>query len=197
VMAGPDGSVVIPTLIRSGHPQPAHALPEVARRFGIDRSPLDVQEARDARWLQACIWPSDGERHERLAGAIALGRSSALDLRRGDANEMLIDVLADLDRDIRPVVFHSWVVSYFDGDARRRFADTVRAMVVEHDGAWISAEGPNVVPGLAAPALPDDAGATLREATVWHLTTCENGVATNRAIARSQAHCRWIEWLAD
>jgi hypothetical protein len=198
VMAGPAGSsVVIPTVIRSGHPRPARAIPEVARRFGIDRSPLDVPEPRDARWLQACIWPSDSERHERLAGAIALARASALDLRRGDANEMLVDVLAELDRDIRPVVFHSWVVSYFDGEARRRFANIVRAMVVECDGAWISAEGPNVVPGLEAPALPNDADATLREATVWHLTTRDNGVAKSRAIARSHAHCRWIEWLAD
>jgi hypothetical protein len=197
VMAGPVGDVVIPAAIRSGHPQPTSTIPEVARRFGIDRSPLDVQEPRDARWLQACIWPSDTERHERLAGAIALARATALDLRRGDANEMLSGVLADLDRDIRPVVFHSWVVSYFDGDARRRFAEAVRVMVVERDGAWISAEGPNVVPGLAAPALPNDADAALREATVWHLTTRDDGVATTRAIARSHPHCRWIEWLAD
>jgi hypothetical protein len=167
--------------------------PPIARRVGLDRSPLDVRVARDARWLQACIWPSDLARHERLAAAVAIARVELLDLRAGDANALLAEVLAAIPADVRPVVFHSWVVSYFDGDGRRRFADAVRAMVAERDGAWISAEGPGVVPGLAAPPLPAGADAVLREATVWHLTTRDG----RRALARSHPHCRWIDWLAD
>ncbi len=109
--------------------------------------------------------------------------------------DVLDDVLDEIGPDLRPVVFHSWVVSYFDGQARRRFVDAVRAMVADRDGAWISAEGPNVVPGLAAPTLPDDADATRREATIWHLTTRRDGAVVSDAIARSHPHCRWIEWL--
>ena len=199
VTAGAGSEVVIPATVRSNGPL-RFTIPPIERRIGIDRAPLDVRDLHDARWLQACVWPSDRERHRRLAGAIALARRAALDLRRGDANALLADVVAGLDPGVRPVVFHSWVVSYFDGDARRRFVDAVRALVAERDGAWISAEGPNVVPGLPAPPLPATPtgmpDATMREATVWHLTTRDGAQTSTRVLARSHPHCRWIDALA-
>ena len=158
-IAGPPSDVLVSTDIVSGRPDIARDVPPIVRRIGIDRSPLDANDPRDARWLQACVWPGDAARHARLAAALDAARSTWLDIRRGDAADLLDDVLAGLGPDPRPVVFHSWVVSYFDGQARRRFVDAVRAMVADRDGAWISAEGPNVVPGLAAPPLPDDADA--------------------------------------
>lgn len=193
--AGPHSDVVVRSDITEGDP-PRGPMPVIAQRFGIDRSPLDVRDARDARWLRACVWPSDIQRHERLAAAIALARDTPPTLIAGDANERLPRVLARVDPAHRPVLFHSWVVSYFDRDARRHFADAARAMVVEHDGVWISAESPGIVPGLAPPALPDDASVMLREATVWHVTTRQDGRAISHCIARSHPHCRWIEWLA-
>ena len=190
-IVGPESDVAIATDIVSGWPPCDEPAPPIVARHGVDRSPLDVHDPRDARWLRACVWPSDRERHRRLAAAIGLARSNRLDVKRADAVEGLASVLASLDRSIRPVVFHSWVVSYFDGETRRRFVDDVRAMLAERDGAWVSAEGPGVVPGLAAPPLPPDADATLREATVWHVTTRNGG----GAVARSHPHGRWIAWL--
>jgi hypothetical protein len=201
---GPTSDVVVPTSITAGDPDAngPRSIPPIAMRFGIDLSPLDVHDARDARWLQACVWPSDADRHARLAAALALARTSTFDIRRGDANEQLIDVLAAIDRNVRPVVFHSWVLSYFEREARQRFSDAVRAMIVERDGAWISAEGPRVIAGLDPPVLADDADPARREATLWHVTTRDAGSANapttkTRVVARSHPHCRWIEWLAD
>ncbi len=195
-VVGPASEVVIAADVMSGEPHVHRAMPPIARRVGIDRAPLDVRDERDARWLRACVWPSDAARHARLAAALAIARGETLDIRRGDAVDVLAGVVDELPTDVRPVVFHSWVVSYFDGASRRRFVDAVRAMVADRDGAWVSAEGPNVVPGLAAPPLPDDADATRREATLWHLTTRRDGLVAHEAIARTHPHGRWIEWLA-
>ncbi len=195
-VVGPDVEPTIRSDIVSGRPDAARPMPPIARRIGLDRSPLDVRDERDARWLRACVWPSDASRHARLAAALALARDASLDIRSGDAIETLAGALDGIDRDVRPVVFHSWVLSYFDGASRRRFADVVRAMVADRDGAWISGEGPDVVPGLVAPPLPHDADATRREATLWHRTSLRDGVVATDAIARSHPHGRWIEWLA-
>lgn len=180
------------------------SMPAIAGRFGIDLALLDVRDARDTRWLQACVWPSEVERHARLAGAIELARemrrstekSTALDLRRGNANDLLSTIVDGIDGAVRPVVFHSWVVSYFEREARTRFAEEARAIVVERDGVWISAEAAGVVPGLAAPALADDPSPARREATLWHVTTRNaDGACEVRTMARTHPHCRWIEWL--
>lgn len=195
---GPDSPVVIPAAFEAGaFPSDRGAMPAIVERSGIDLAPLDVHHARDARWLRACVWPSDVERHSRLSNAIAFARETTLDLHRGDVNDRLIAIVEGLDRDVRPVVFHSWVVSYFDHAARTRFAEAARAIVTERDGVWISAEASGVVPGLDAPALPDDASPARREATIWHLTTrSAEGACEVRTMARTHPHCRWIEWLA-
>jgi hypothetical protein len=46
-------------------------LPPLSTRLGLDRSPLDVRDPDNARWLEACVWPSDQQRRLRLKTAIA------------------------------------------------------------------------------------------------------------------------------
>ncbi len=195
---GPESPVEIAAMFEAdAFPFGRAAMPAIVERCGIDLAPLDVHDARDARWLRACVWPSDVERHARLAGSIAIARDASIELHRGDATDRLTAIVDRLDRDVRPVVFHSWVVSYFERAARTQFVEAVRAIVIERDGVWISAESAGVVPGLDAPALTDDAAPERREATLWHLTTRNvKGACEVRTMARSQAHCRWIEWLA-
>ena len=219
---GSDSAVVIPAAFEGDvSVLDGTEMPAIVGRFGIDLEPLDVRDPRDARWLGACVWPSEVERHVRLAGAIALARGVGenparpaganrppgpmqhatrevgLDLRRGDAIDLLPGIVAAIARDVRPVVFHSWAVSYFDREARTRFAEVVRAIVLERDGVWISAEATAVVPGLDAPALAADTLPERREATLWHVTTrSADGACKVRTMARSHPHCRWIEWLA-
>ena len=196
--AGPSSDVVIDARIDGGDPFADEPLtmPTIARRIGIDLSPLDFHDARDARWLRACTWPGDTDRDARLVAALDLARTTRLELHRGAATDVLDAVLADIDTSLRPVVFHSWVVSYFDQAAKHRLVERLRAMVNDRDGAWISAEGPQVVPGLAPPPLEADASTARREATLWHLTTRDRDRAVVRVIARSHPHGRWIEWLA-
>src|SRR3954468_10514984 len=45
---------------------PARAMPEVVARIGVDRDPVDVTDADDARWLRACLPPDQPERVAKL-----------------------------------------------------------------------------------------------------------------------------------
>src|SRR5436190_361975 len=56
--SGPaDAAVRIECTVRGGRPPIAPRLPEIAARLGLDRSPIDLTDERDARWMLACIWP--------------------------------------------------------------------------------------------------------------------------------------------
>jgi hypothetical protein len=46
-------------------------LPEIVSRLGYDLSPIDVSELDGARWLEACVWPREHVRLNRLSQAIA------------------------------------------------------------------------------------------------------------------------------
>ena len=172
--------------------------PKIAGRIGLDLAPLNVSRDIDARWLRACVWPSETVRKERLDNAIDEAKRASLTLVAGDADAKLDGVLETLPASLRPVLFHSWALSYFDQAARLRFAKQMRELVAERDAVWISAESAGVVPGLAAPLPPDGASAARREATLWHLTTRDtHGVPQTRPLARSHPHCAWIEWLDE
>jgi hypothetical protein len=60
---GPAGSpVLIHCEVVGGHPPISAELPPLAARMGLDRSPIDLADADDARWLLACVWPDTGRR---------------------------------------------------------------------------------------------------------------------------------------
>ena len=56
-----------------------------ARAIGLDISPIDVRDEEAVRWLEACVWPDQAERFERLVAAIAIARKTPPDVRQGDA----------------------------------------------------------------------------------------------------------------
>jgi hypothetical protein len=157
-------------------PIPAR-VPEVAWRAGLDLNPLDVTDDADVRWLECLIWPGETGRRERLAAAIETARSDPPPVHRGD----LLTDLPALARQAPPgptlVVYHSAVLAYVAPEQRSRFAETVAGL----NAAWLSNEGPDVLPGVAAPKRHGDNFALVRDGTA--------------AIALTDPHGTWIEWL--
>ncbi len=56
------------------------ARPDARRRcrssssgVGLDRAPIDVGDPVPARWLEACVWPDQTDRFDRLRAAVARG----------------------------------------------------------------------------------------------------------------------------
>lgn len=70
---------------QNGAPLADGPLPPIGTRLGLDRSPLDVRTVEDARWLRACMWPSDTQRLERLDLGVAAFLRAA---RRGTPPEI-------------------------------------------------------------------------------------------------------------
>lgn len=156
---------------------------DIVARIGIDLNPLDVRRPEDLAWLDACIWPEHTERRHRLRAAAALVASDPPELVRGDAVEVINDVLGSLPRDVTPVVIHSAVLAYLTPDARAAFG----RRVLRHRGTrWLSNEAPGVVSSLD-PSLtpPADRGA----AAYFVL-----GVDGTDVAGLADPHGRWLKW---
>lgn len=179
-------------------PPPAPRAWHLDQRLGLDLSPVDVRDASALRWLQACLWPHDRERAQRLHQAVALSRGHEPELRQSaDALGLLAERLAQDPAwaASQPVLFNSWVLYYFEPAALAAHRARVAELILRHDLVWLSAESPSQCPpGLVPAALVEG----LREdaATLWTLQWAQGGQLRQQALAWSHPHGRWVQWLA-
>jgi hypothetical protein len=138
----PRGPVPIPT-----------TLPRVVWRRGIDLDPVDLHDPDAVRWLECCIWPDQPERLARLQAAVGIAQTDPPQVFRGDLLELVGPVVAHAPADVTVVVFHAAALVYLPEPGRQRFAE----LMAELPAVWISAEGPGVVPALAAALEPTGA----------------------------------------
>ena len=108
--------------------------PELALRIGFDAAPLDVREPDAARWLRACVWPSDTPRLARLEQAIACFGATAA---RPDAPRLvacnLPEVPVQLDalpRESLILCMQSIVRDYLPAAEYKRYEAEMRALLL-------------------------------------------------------------------
>jgi hypothetical protein len=169
------------------------AVPQIAVRAGIDMNPIAVDDPAEVRWLRACLWPHDGERRARFDAAVAIARTQAWPLRAvTDVVAAVGQWLDSLPSGVTPVVFDSWVLSYFDPALLRRYADAVLGHVAARGAVWISADDPTLA-RTWWPAKPESPADARPNATAWTLARPDGrgGVAWTLA-ATSHAHGRWM-----
>lgn len=168
---------------------------ELALRQGVDLSPLQAAEPDDARWLLACLWPHDQERRERLQSALALARQRAWPVEAAqDGLARLASWLDGLPPDVQPVLFHSWVLYYFQAADRLRHAQRVERLMAQRGLWWLSAESLADSDWPAGAALaPRPEGVSAGSATLWQWRRA--GQAP-QALAWSHPHGRFAHWLA-
>lgn len=130
-------------------------LPQIATRIGVDLNPLDLANPEDQRWLEACVWPEERRRFERL-DAIMNARASwpAVTILQGDALDRLDDALALGEPDTTTVVINTWFAAYLSPDAQATYHDRLVERCSTGKVAWISVELPVAV------AWPVPAGTT-------------------------------------
>ncbi len=193
----PGGTVGMPSEVnltcatRGNVPVPS-GMPSIAAAIGIDRDPIDVSDEEAARWLEACVWPDQLERFERLVAAIALARSDPPDVRVGDAIEDLVRTVEEAALSGHPVVTNSWVLNYLTGEQRTAYVDTLDAVGTTRDLSWVIAESPAETPELPVPGKDtDDADKHL---TVLSLVTWRNGRRAARRLATTHPHGFWLHW---
>lgn len=165
----------------------------LVRRDGVDPAPIDVGDATQLRWLQACLWPHDAGRRERLARAAAQMQALPHTLRQADDCVAALEPwLAALPAGVQPVLLTSWVLYYLNDAELARLRAAVERLSALRGLAWLcgdlarlSAQG--AVP--AEPALP--AGEPASSLTLWTLRLHGH----ERALAWSHPHGRWVRWL--
>ena len=187
-----DSTVQIESRVIGGRPPIAERLPSVVSRIGIDRSPIDLADPSDARWLLACVWPDTG-RLARTAAAVRLGQLSPPRVLEGDATTSLPAVLADLPAGAVAIVVTTWAFAYFSVEDREKFMRILDDASRRRDIAWLSAEGPGTVAPFAAEATEhDDQGLSHILGVIFF----KAGQRRAQMLAYVQEHGAWIDWQA-
>jgi len=171
---------------------------EIVQRLGIDPAPVSIDDEAALGWLRACLWPSDTVRAARFSRAVALMKERRWPvLRVADSTAHVAEWLAGLPGDVQPVIFNSWVLTYFEPPALKRHIETVVDLVGRTGAMWLSAEGAGLRIGPVE--VPPAREPETRSASLWTLcsrdSTGEGGEVHFDLLARSHAHGRWVEWL--
>lgn len=169
---------------------PGHA--PVRGRIGLDLDPVDVTDAEQVRWLEACVWPDHVERFELLTAAIEMARIEPPDVRRGDAVTDTPALVRELAVHGHPIVTTSWVMSYLSTDERQQFVTGLDDTARDMDLSLLYAENPALCPEL--PSAPD-VGGHRSVPTAVVLVTWRNGRRLARHLADGHPHGRWMRWL--
>jgi hypothetical protein len=175
---GLDREVVISCELRGAGlpPFPDH-LPAVQSRVGIDLHPIDLHDEDQSRWLQALVWPDQTERANRLRRAIAVARRQPATLVAGDAIVVLPGLLSELPVIGEVCLFHAHTLNQFAPDDRHRYF----ALLAEHSRRR----------SLRDLSLESTGGDHPRM-ELRHFRGGE--LVEHRALARYDAHGRWLEW---
>ena len=171
---GTRGDVPVPT-----------AMPEVVERRGLDRSPIDVHDPDQRRWLEACVWPDQTDRFERLRAALELAAESSTEITTGDA-------IADTPRLARelaahPVITNTWVLNYLSGAERTAYLAALDELGRERDVSWVFAESPVLVPEL--PVADRRSTQTTLVLVRWR-----DGRRTVDHLGDAHPHGYWLHW---
>ena len=160
----------------------------IAWRRGVDRNPIDVTDADEARWLESLFWPDHPERRARLRAAIDELCADPPVLVKADAIEGTEQALRDAPPELAVLVVTTWVVFYFDEDLRREFERTI--LDADRPTAWLAMEMAGVVPDIDVPARPDDDG----EVSVMSLVTGGAGrPVTREFLGFTHPHGAWVD----
>lgn len=164
-------------------------MPTIGWRRGLDRSPIDVTDPEQARWLEACIWPEQTGRAANLRAAIRLTSEHPVDVREGDAVTDLPRHLLEAAAAGHPVVTNSWVLNYLATPEREAYVATLDDLGATTDLSWVYAESPAEVRGI--PRVTDE---SRQNATVLSLVRWRDGQRTVVHLADAHPHGRWIDW---
>ncbi len=189
----PGGSVGGPSPVtlhcatRAAPPVPS-TVPAIVASIGLDLSPVDVHDDDAVRWLEACVWPDQPDRFDRLVSAITLAREVGVDVRRGGAVDGLAGVVTEAAAAGHPVITTSWVLNYLTAAQRLDFVAELDRLGSTMDLTWVAAESPAETPGLPFPAWSGEERTVLAEAR-WRA-----GARTVRRLATAHPHGYWLHW---
>ena len=187
-IVGDQSPVVMHTSTTGPLPIPT-AMPQIVRRCGIDRSPIDITDDGEARWLEACVWPDQADRFHRLQEAIEIARRNPPEVLAGDAVTSLEPAIEQIGRVAHPVVTNSWVLNYLTSQERVDYLAELERIGSARDLSWIYIEAPALIDELPTGPDPTDPHRTVLSMARWR-----NGKRTVEHLATCHPHGFWIQW---
>jgi hypothetical protein len=187
-----DGHRVAPTLVtpaaaptffcRANRAPLPNSGPEIIWRTGLDLTPIDIRDPEQTAWLEALVWPDEGDRLRLLRKALEVAKQCLPRVVQGDLRTYIRALLALMPKNATRVIFHTAVLSYLSSSSERSaFAQALS----ELDVVWIYNESPelfsHVVQGLNEPWPPG----------LFLLSM------NRRPIAWTDPHGATLDWIAD
>lgn len=186
----PGSAVHLRCEIRSGAPDLDSPLPVIRSRVGLDLDPIDLGNAAERRWLKACLWPGQADRHERFDAAADLAMTEPPRVVRDDAVDGIADLIEECDPDDHIVIMNSWVLTYLRRDRRAALDRIIDLAATDRDVTWISAEGEGVIDWV--PAIDG----TIEPNTVIGTSRWRGGQRSVERTGVCHPHLEWLRWEA-
>ena len=156
-------------------------LPILSQRIGIDVNPLNIHSTSDLQWLDALIWPEHHDRRKSLQKAISIAKNFNLELRKGDALELLPGIARELSADCAPVFLHTYVTQQLTPKDQALLPQLITRISSRFRHAfhlWHERSNNSYFPELV-------------------LRHIQYGITTTTSLlAFAEAHVRWLEWKA-
>ncbi len=162
----------------------------IAARLGIDQRPVDVNDAVEARWLEACVWPDQPDRFDRLRAALAMARAAGITVRAGDAVTDTAPLAESIAASGHPGRHqHLGAQLPERGRSGRPTSRRSTTSAPRLDLSWVYLESPYLVPELPGPS-----GDTAVDRTVLVLVRWRGGQRTVDHLADAHPHGYWMHW---
>jgi hypothetical protein len=201
----PSAKVVLETELRGSQLPPLpSSVPRIADRVGIDVEPLDLGDLDVRAWLAACI-PQEIGAVTRFHHAVEVAIANPARTVRGDAREVLPDVLACIPAGLPVCLIDTYVHVFFTADELTRFRALVDLAGAERDLDWVSID-PLVPLGgtadssvLGIPVSPALVERNQREGLfgVVGRLGYRGGRRTGALLGLAHPGAAWLEWLED
>lgn len=173
--------------LEPGSIRPPSAHTPIGWRLGIDKNVVDASDDAQARWLQACVWPSDRSRRETLNRALDIARRYPPPLMQADAAYGIAQAIEQAPSDLTLVVTTTWVWYYLPEDVRSAILASFQSC--GRPVFWYSLEALGVVVELGHEPL--DVGRSVMGRTVFGSSM---DALTGVRLGAAHPHGRWIDW---
>lgn len=159
---------------------------EVVERRGCDPQPVDPATAEGRLTLTCSVWPDQGDRLERLRGAMALAAEVPATVDAAGLGAWLPQRLAEGEDGIATLVYHSVVWRYVPPDQHGAFHAAIRGT-----GARATASRP--LAWLRLEPVPPEMH---YDGTPYPLTITTWPGGEERVLATALAHGQQVRWCA-
>jgi hypothetical protein len=157
---------------------PRLSTPIIASRVGIDLNPIDLKDEDEKLWALSLIWPDQLERIDRLKKAIEILSRQRVNLRKGNALELLKPLGDEIPQDQHLCFMHSFVLNQFSPEDRHTF----KSQLIEISKSrklsrisfeWIDTELPEIV--------------------LEHFA--DGKIVKSQKLADAHHHGEWLRWV--